>query len=143
MTTPSRRAFVSIAAALTITLALGACVRTPSRAVLHRQLTTDVHPLAIRFDNNAREHVHVYLLGARRQWLLGRVEPGGIAILQLPEESLIESANFARLAVLTGERVTLQAARHPRATLTIAQPASAILSQRWKFAQGELTSLGR
>jgi hypothetical protein len=39
--------------------------------------------------------------------------------------------------------VTLQAARHPRAKLTIAQPAAAILSQRWKFAQGELTSLGR
>ena len=48
-----------------------------------------------------------------------------------------------RLAVLTGDRVTFQAARDPRATLTIAQPASAILSQRWKFSQGELTSLRR
>jgi hypothetical protein len=46
-----------------------------------------------------------------------------------------------RLAVLTGERLTFAAARHARAVLTIAQPASAVLSQRWTFSQGYLTSL--
>jgi hypothetical protein len=99
--------------------------------------------LAIRFDNNAGEHVHVYLIGEQREWLLGRVEPGARATLQIPEASLAGSPGFVQLAVLTGKRVTLQAARDARATFTVAQPASAILSQRWTFAQGQLTSLWR
>ena len=36
-------------------------------------------PGQIRFDNDAREHVHVYLIGEKREWLLGRVEPGAMA----------------------------------------------------------------
>ncbi|MDQ3997096.1 MAG: hypothetical protein M3303_08755, partial [Gemmatimonadota bacterium] len=48
---------------------------------------------------------------------------------------------LVRLAVIMGGRLTLQAARDPRAQLTIAQPASAILSQQWRFAQGQLTPL--
>jgi len=100
-------------------------------------------PLTIRFDNLGRERVDVYLIGAKREWILGRVEPGATASLRIPEEALAKGLTHVRLAVLQGERLTFQAARNPRARLTIAQPASAILSQRWSFSQGALTSLGR
>jgi hypothetical protein len=135
MTTPYRRAFVSAAATLIIALALAACVRPlPPRPHDDRALT-------FRFDNDGREHVHVYLIGVERQWLLGRVEPGAIATLRIPMEAIEARASFVRLAVLTGERVTLEASRHPRATLTIAQPVAAVLAQSWRFSEGSLTSL--
>jgi hypothetical protein len=135
MTTPYRRAFVSAAAIMTLALALGACFRPlPPRP-------TDDRALTFRFDNDGREYVHVYLVGMKRQWLLGRVEPGAIATLKIPVDAIEESAAFVRLAVLTGERVTLEASSHPRATLTIAQPVTAVLAQSWRFSEGSLTSL--
>jgi hypothetical protein len=143
MTTLRRRAFVSIAATMTMTLALGACVSAPSRPVLNAPISTETRPLTIRFDNLARESVDVYLIGAKREWLLGRVAPGAIASLRLPDGALAEGSMMVRLAVLAGERPTFQAARHARATLTVAQPATAILSQQWRFSQGELTSTFR
>ena len=138
MTTLCRRAFVSIAATMTVTLALGACVSSPSRQVLHGPISTEV---TIRFDNLARESVDVYLIGAKREWLLGRVAAGAIASLRLPDEAFAEGSTMVRLAVLPGERLTFAAARNARAVLTIAQPATAILTQRWTFLQGNLTSL--
>lgn len=141
MPTLRRRALVSLAAAMTATLTLGACYQAAS--VRDGPLWIDEALLRFRFDNGAREHVHVYLIGEKREWLLGRVEPGAIAILRIPKESLVENASFVRLAVIAGERITLQAARNPRATLTLAQPASAILTQQWMFSQGSLTSLRR
>jgi hypothetical protein len=141
MTTPRTRAIVSLAAMMAVTLALGACVRGPSRPALDGPASMDGRPIAIWFDNGASAHVHVYLVGTQRQWLLGRVEPGARAMLRIPEASLAGSQGFVQLAVLTGERLTLQAARHPRATFTVAQPASAILSRQWMFSQGQLTSL--
>jgi hypothetical protein len=141
MPTLRRRALVSLVAAMTATLTLGACFQAaPAR---DGPSPTGDDPLAIRFDNGAREHVHVYLIGEKREWLLGRVEPGAIATLRIPEESLAGHAVFVRLAVIAGERLTLQAARNTRATLTLAQPMSAILSQQWSFAQGRLTSVRR
>jgi hypothetical protein len=126
---------------MTMTLALGACVSAPSRPVLDGPISTETHPLTIRFDNLVRKSVDVYLIGAKREWLLGRVAPGAIASLRLPDEALAEGAMMVRLAVLAGERPTFAAARHARAVLTVAQPASGILSQRWTFSQGDLTSL--
>jgi len=99
-------------------------------------------PLTIPFDNYSREYVHVYLVDGRdRQWLLGRVEPWSQATLRVPAAALAGSTGFVQLAVLTSERITPQVARDPRAMLTVAQPASAILSLRWAFAQGQLTPL--
>lgn len=143
MTTSCRRAFVSIAATMTITLVLGACASAPSRPVPDGLISTDTRPVTIRFDNLARDRVDVYLIGATREWLLGRVEPGAMATLRIPEQALVEGSMFVRLAVLAGQPLTFDAARHPRARLTVAQPASTILSQQWRFSQGELTSLGR
>jgi hypothetical protein len=142
MTTSGQRAFVSTATMI-ITLALGACVHATSGSVADPLMSTYADLLTIRFDNSGRERVDVYLIGAKREWMLGRVEPGAIASLRIPEEALAKGSMFVRLAVLAGEPLTLAAARNPRAKLTIAQPASAILSQRWSFSQGELTSLGR
>lgn len=127
---------------MTITLVLGACLHTPSRPVPNGLISTNARPHTIRFDNLAGESVHVYLIGEKREWLLGRVEAGAIAMLRVPEGATAEGATMVRLAVLAGERATFQAARHARAALTVAQPASAILSQRWRFSQGQLTSLG-
>jgi hypothetical protein len=143
MTTSTQRAFVSIAATMIITLELGACVSAPSRSAPDPLMSNYAGLLTIRFENLGRERVDVYLIGAKREWVLGRVEPGAIASLRIPDGALAEGSTFVRLAVLAGEPLTFAAARNPRARLTIAQPASAILSQRWSFSQGELTSLAR
>jgi hypothetical protein len=141
MTTPRTRSIVSLATALTLTLALGVCASAPSRLALNDPALVDEAPLAIHFDNGARDYVHVYLVGAKREWLLGRVEPGSRTALRIPDEALAEDLGFMRLAVLTGAHVTLRAASDPRATITIPQPAPGIASQRWTFSQGQLTPL--
>ena len=141
MTTSSRRPFVSIAVTMTIILALGACISASPRSAPNAQMSIEALPLTIRFDNTARERVDVYLIGATREWVLGRVEPGAIATLRLPEEALAKGSMHVRLAVLAGEPLTFAAARNPRARLSIAQPAAAILSQEWRFTQGVLTPL--
>ena len=140
MTTPRSRALASLAARMTlVTLALGACA--PSRPVLDGPAPTEGHRPAIRFDNAAREYVHVYLIDERREWLLGRVEPGAVATLRIPEAPLAGSVGFMQLAVIPGERLTLRAALDPRAAFTIAQPAEAIVSEHWTFSHGQLTQL--
>jgi hypothetical protein len=140
MTTPHIRALVSLVAAFT-TLGLGACVRAVSRQGAALPIYDTRAPLGIRFDNSEREHVHVYLVSDQREWLLGRVEPGAIATLRIPEASLRETSRFVRLAVITGASVTVRAARDPHATFTIAQPAAGLMSQQWRFADGQITPL--
>lgn len=139
MTTSWSRASVSLTASVLLTLA--ACATVPARPA-PEECAALPGPRTIRFDNESRERVHVYLVGQNREWSLGRVEPGAIAKLQIPEAALGEASGFMRLAVVAGDRTTLRAAREPRAQLTIAQPALHILSQRWGFSQGQLTGLG-
>lgn len=141
MTTRSRRALVSMAAVMSITLVLG-CARVPSQSLTDGSSRIEARPFAVRFDNGAREYVHVYLIGEKREWLLGRVEPGATRTLPIPEEAL-RNTMFVRLAVISGDRAIFQAARNSRATLTIAQPLSSLLAERWSFAQGQLKSLSR
>ena len=139
MPTLRRRAFVSAIATMSVWLTVAGCAQA-ARGGLSRQ--NDVPP-SIRFDNDAREHVHVYLIGEKREWLLGRVEAGAVAMLRIPEESLAGDLTFVRLVVIPGEGVTLRASRHVRATPTLAQPLLDIVAQRWRFSQGSLTSLTR
>ena len=141
MTTPRRRAFVSITAIL-MALVSTACFRAPSPADVGSPTSTETRALTIRFDNSARERVHVYLMGMQRGWLLGRVEPGVVMTLAIPEAALAEGPTNLRLAVLVGERASLEAARRAPAQ-TVSQPASAILSQRWRFSRGEIIARGR
>jgi hypothetical protein len=134
MTTPRIPSLVSLAAALTLTLALGGCASAPSRLAWDEPTPTDGPPLTVRFDNEAHDYVHVYLVGARREWLLGRVEPGARATLRIPDTALTGDEGSMQLAVLVGERMTQRVAGDARAATTIAQPAAAILSQRWTFS---------
>lgn len=99
--------------------------------------------LELRFDNEARERVHVYLLGVQREWLLGRVEPGAVTTLRIPEAAVGREPGMLRLAVLVEERVTLRAEQNPRAVTTLAQPLNDILTHRWRYQPGHLTPRGR
>lgn len=142
MTTPRPYVLVSRTAMTILTLALGACASAPGRAVSEGPAPIEAGQVSLRFDNQARNYVHVYLVGEKREWLLGRVEPGAVATLRIPDESMESNPGFVQLAVLAGGQVTQRAAREPRAQLTIAQPASSILARQWRFAQGQLTSRG-
>jgi hypothetical protein len=124
-----------------LTLGLGACAGTPARAGLNDPAPAEATSLAIRFDNQARDYVHVYLVGQRREWLLGRVAPGATTALRIPDGALEDETGFVRLAVVTGSHVTLQAARDPRAQITMPQLETTLASQRWRIAQGQLTAL--
>lgn len=123
---------------LLATLSLGACATRAARTGPEERPHAATRTPAIRFDNDGRERVHVYLIGETREWLLGRVEPGVIARLPLPLQSLTGGTGLLRLAVVAGAPVSLQAAREARATITLAQPASALLEHRWTLVQGQL-----
>ena len=73
--------------------------------------------------------------------MLGRVEPGAVAWLALPMQSVRGEAGRLRLVVLAGAPPTLQAGRDPRAVQSMVQPATALLEREWSFAQGQLVSL--
>ena len=105
MTTPRTRPLVSLF--VTVIMTLGACVSHPA---LDGPAPVEIRPFVINFHNDAREYVHVYLIDERREWLLGRVEPGAVASLRIPEAPLAGSVGFMQLAVIPGERLTLRAA---------------------------------
>ena len=135
MTTIRSRSLVSLAAALTLMLALGGCAGNPTRSALNDPAPVAARPATIRFDNEARQYVHVYLVSQNQQWLLGRVEPGARATLRLPAEALSDDNWQVQLAVLAGQRVTMRVANQPGAQASIAQPARLLLAQRWTFTQ--------
>lgn len=56
---------------------------------------------------------------------LGRVGTAAIAALQIPEESLAGNATFVRIAVIAGERMTLQGARHRAQRVTLSSACGA------------------
>jgi hypothetical protein len=141
MTTPRIRSLVSLSAALIVTLMVAGCASAP-----HRVASASAEPpVTVRFDNEARDYVHVYLISARQEWLLARVAPGARMALRIPEPALAEDAGLLSLAVIAGERVTLRAARDVAAATTIGQPLAMMLSQRWTFSTltstGQVTSL--
>jgi hypothetical protein len=139
MITLRRRAFVSLAAICTLTFGVSACASL-FRQEQNEPMWSGTRPQTLRFENNARDNVDVYLIGEKREWHLGRVATGAIVSLRLPDDAFADGT-MVRMAVLVGERMTLSAARNPRAVVTIAQPPAIIMSQRWTFSQGNLTSL--
>lgn len=141
MTTPPTRAIVSLVAALCVTLSSEACVgHQPHPDPM--DIMQAMGPLTIRFDNGEKEYVHVYLIADQQQWLLGRVEPGAIATLRVPDASLVQRPRFVQLAIVPGGRLTADAARDPRVMFTALQPATELVAQRWAFSQGQLSSVG-
>ena len=145
MTTPRIRSVVSLAAALSLTLTLGACATASPQLASDAAMHADDAPRTVRFDNAGREYVHVYLISEQREWLLGRVEPGARSSLRIPAEATSEDAGWMQIAVVVGERVTLGARQASRKLITIVQPGTDLFGQRWTFSQtpatGQLTSL--
>jgi hypothetical protein len=124
---------VSLAIVLSATLVADACARGPSPVVTGS--TPAEQPLLIRFDNDARTYVDVYLVGETRERWLGRVAPGAHSTLRIPRAAEPMFSGFVRLAVLAGSPLSMQAAREPRAMVTVAQPAAELLRQQWTFSQ--------
>ena len=124
---------VSLAIVLSATLVVGACARGPSPVV--DGSAPWEKPLVIRFDNDARTYVDVYLVGETRERWLGRVGPGAHTTLRIPNGAESMFYGSVRLAVLAGSPLSMQAAREPRAMVTVAQPASELLRQQWTFSQ--------
>ena len=140
MTTPRTRRLVSLAAALTISLALGACASAPGGLAREGSaVTSNEPPVMIPFDNGARDYVRVYLVSPRREWLLGRVEPGARTTLRVPDDALADDAGPLRLAVLVGGRITLRAADESRAATTLPLPVTELGRERWSFSQSVAT----
>jgi hypothetical protein len=139
MLTPAIRAAVSIAS-LAATVALGACAGAPALATRDGATATPESPLTIRFENQAETYVDVYFVDELREWWLGRVAPGALSALRIPTAALLETSGYVRLAALAGVPRSGQAARDPHAALTIAQPASSLLGQRWTFQKTDLAS---
>lgn len=141
MITPATRTTVSvlsIVAALGATLALGACAPGMSSA---RRAAAVVEPATdptIAFENEAEVYVDVYVVTDRREWRLGRVGPGARERLRIPDAAFAATSGFVRLAVIAGEPPTVQAALDPRASFTVAQPASELVLQRFSFWQRQL-----
>jgi hypothetical protein len=147
MTTPRNRSLVSFAAVLTVALTLAGCASAPVRLASDEPAVTEELPVSIPFENAARNYVHVYLVGQKREWFLGRVEIGARATLRIPDEALAEDAGPMRLAVLEGQRMTGRVAIDPHATTMLTLPVEAIVSQKWTFSEtastGQLTWLPR
>ena len=146
MTTPRTRvivsAVVSVVVSMIVTNVLAAC--GGGRASLASDdpaaaVAAAVSP-AIAFDNDAREHVQVYLVSDQRQWYLGRVEPGARRTLRVPDEAVVASPQRLRLAVMVGQPITPHVSGDRRAMFTISQPAARLFSQDWSIAQGQLIS---
>jgi hypothetical protein len=123
-----------------MTVALGACARAPSPVTSDGPVAASPEErLVVRFDNDARTRVDVYLIGDKREWWLGRVAPGARETLRIPKAAApAMAAGFMKIAVLEGASLSMDAAHDPHATFTIAQPASELLSQRWTFSQRQL-----
>ncbi|MEO8619930.1 MAG: hypothetical protein ABI625_02620 [bacterium] len=135
MTTPRIRSLVSLTAAFIVALTVGGCASAASRGMDDGLALADEQPTSIRFDNEGRDYVRVYLVGLTQEWSLGRVAPGARVTLRVPEAALAEDAGVVRLAVLPGDRVTLRAANENRAVTVIALPATEVLAHRWTFSQ--------
>ena len=146
MTTPRKRvivsAMVSAVVSTIVTNVLAACAGGPARLASDDPtavVAAAVSP-TIAFDNDAREHVQVYLVSESRQWYLGRIEPGARRTLRVPDEAVATSPQRLQLAVTVGLPISPHVIGDPRAMVTIAQPASHLFSQDWSVAQGQLIS---
>ena len=94
-----------------LTLALGACAECAGARGAGGTGAERGRPGRRPVRQPGAQHVHVYLVGEQREWLLGRVEPGAVATLRLPDASLASNPGFVRLAVLAGGQATQRAAR--------------------------------
>lgn len=143
MITPATRvtvSMISLSALFGTTLVLGACGRGPSPVTWSGAVVTPARPLTITFENEAETYVDVYLIGEKREWWLGRLAPGASTSLRIREQALTTESGFVKLAVLADAPRSLQAARDPRATFSLSEPVSRLVTQRWTFRKTPLAS---
>ncbi len=133
MTTISARALVAL---LTFT-SLSGCVRSAVHA--DGPATAGARSESLRFDNEGRDRVDVYLVGEARTWRLGRLEPGETRGLTLPRDIPVIDLGRLQLVVLANATASLEPMRDPRA-VSRRVPLGALMGQRWAFVQGHLTS---
>lgn len=117
---------------------LGAC--SPSRSG-HEEITpvSDIRQ-GIRFDNQGRDRVDVYLVGETRAWRIGRLDPGQARWLTVPSD--IPTTDLARLqlAVVANASVLVDPRRDPSAITSLKQPVGSLMGQRWGYVFGQLTT---
>lgn len=136
MNTPANRIPVSARSymiALVTSLVLAACAPYHRPPVWDGREILDARPVTVRFDNEGTDAVDVYLVGDRREWRLGRVVAGGVARLVIPEDAIVESVGFVRLAAIEGGPPSARAALDPRTRYGIAQPIADLPRQRFVF----------
>lgn len=93
---------------------------------------------SLRFDNEGRDRLDIYLVGEKRSWRLGRLEPGAARWLRVPADIPPNDLARMQLVVLANAELTVAPMRDPRAVTTIRQPVFVLAAQRWAFADGQL-----
>jgi hypothetical protein len=94
----------------------------------------------IQVDNDSRDPIDVYLVAETREWFVGRVAPGVKTWLPVPERALSSSPGMVRLVALPNAPRSMSARRDPRAIVSLSQPATALIDQRWAFTQGQFVA---
>ena len=78
------------------------------------------------------------MVGARSEWLLGRLEPLETANLPLPVASLQSEAESVTLVVIDGWSRTFQASRDPRGVRSLTESRLNLPGEHWSFVNGQL-----
>ena len=142
MTRPPTRTLLTLLAFLAAA-AIGGCTThaggTQAASTAHSGAPG---PQVFRLDNRGVHWLDVYLLDDTREWYLGRVEPGSLALLPRPRDPSFGARGMVRLAVLAGVAPgaphRVRPSREPGAVLTVWQPLTRLLRQDWMFAVGDL-----
>ena len=135
----ARRAAVALLGAFSAALAVSACA-TGAPAPAAGAFAPAARP-AVVAENGGGEWLDVYLVHELGEWHLGRLAPGARTALPLPAAFRADATGLVRLVALAGTARTTRPSRDPRAVVTIAQPVTHVLGQRWTFAHGQLTGL--
>jgi hypothetical protein len=138
-TAPTRSRVARAGVALLGALALGGCA-TRAAAPAAGPTVAASQP-TILAENGGGDWVDVYLIHDLGEWHLGRLAPGAKMPLPLPPSFRASPTGLVRLAALAGTTRSSRPSRDPRAFVTMAQPVTAVLGQRWTFVHGQLTGL--
>jgi hypothetical protein len=135
MTTLHMRAF----GALLTALVLDGCASVTARSNA-RPSQAEVRS-AIEVDNQSRDRIDVYVITQEREWHLGRLAPGAKARLAMRDRAETGAIGMIQLAIIASASRSLRPSRDARAIVSLKQPTTEVLGQRWVFAEGRLTGL--
>ncbi len=135
MLTAHARALIALLGMVTLAgCATSATHASPADALAERRES-------LRFDNEGRDRVDVYLVGEKRSWRIGRLEPGQTRWLRVPRDIPPSDMSRVQLVVLANAQATMTPMLNPRAVMTLRQPVYVLSGQRWAFADGQLNGL--